>query len=335
MSNSMTNLEIEDVLSSIRRLVSDDAPRGAETVSKTDGRFVLTPALRVSDDAKAGHDAGPGSEEALPEAQAADAEVAETPASDPDDAHGSDTRDDPAPEGDIEATRAQGRPEHDRKHDPEHDTAPPGTSPPDDASQTPDAPPEASAPGAETLESRIAELEEAVGRTRQDWEPDGSEPGAGQMPKWHMYQVADARDDVKAADAGDADAAETEDTDAAETDGESTTIQPNPVFFRASVPQSEPYELAVADRDQADADPPVLASESANMDAQPALMPEVEADAERGDEDEFLDETALRAMVAEIVREELRGPTGEQITRNMRRMLRREIQRAIALRDVD
>ncbi len=57
MSNSATNVEIEDVLSSIRRLVSDDS-RGQNqtgTASEGDaaqdfGRLVLTPAQRVPDD---------------------------------------------------------------------------------------------------------------------------------------------------------------------------------------------------------------------------------------------------------------------------------------------
>jgi hypothetical protein len=55
MSDPVTNVEIEDVLSSIRRLVSDEdrsAPKAQEQsdapVSEPE-RFVLTPALRVAD----------------------------------------------------------------------------------------------------------------------------------------------------------------------------------------------------------------------------------------------------------------------------------------------
>ena len=52
MSEPMSAVEIEDVLSSIRRLVSDDlrpAPRGAAAVAEGDtgGKLILTPALRV------------------------------------------------------------------------------------------------------------------------------------------------------------------------------------------------------------------------------------------------------------------------------------------------
>ncbi|MDX5402637.1 MAG: hypothetical protein LPJ93_09590, partial [Rhodobacterales bacterium] len=66
MSDPVTNVEIEDVLSSIRRLVSEDArvrPVGwpadpaasaatpeAEGAAPEVGRLVLTPALRVSEE---------------------------------------------------------------------------------------------------------------------------------------------------------------------------------------------------------------------------------------------------------------------------------------------
>ncbi|MCG6903453.1 MAG: hypothetical protein LJE68_12310 [Rhodobacter sp.] len=53
------------------------------------------------------------------------------------------------------------------------------------------------------------------------------------------------------------------------------------------------------------------------------------------DDETTLDEEALRDMVSELVREELQGVLGERITRNVRRLVRREIQRAMAMRDLD
>ena len=53
------------------------------------------------------------------------------------------------------------------------------------------------------------------------------------------------------------------------------------------------------------------------------------------DEPALLDEGALRELVAEIVREELQGGLGERITRNVRKLVRAEIQRAFAARDLD
>ncbi len=46
-------------------------------------------------------------------------------------------------------------------------------------------------------------------------------------------------------------------------------------------------------------------------------------------------EEELRELVAQIVREELQGALGERITRNLRKMVRREITRAMAAPDVD
>lgn len=47
-----------------------------------------------------------------------------------------------------------------------------------------------------------------------------------------------------------------------------------------------------------------------------------------------LNEDMLRAMVAQIVREELQGEMGERITRNVRKLIRREINRALAIQDL-
>lgn len=48
------------------------------------------------------------------------------------------------------------------------------------------------------------------------------------------------------------------------------------------------------------------------------------------DETTLLDEDALRDMVLDIVRQELQGALGEKITRNVRKLVRREIHRALA-----
>ncbi|SDI34502.1 hypothetical protein [Aliiruegeria lutimaris] len=48
-----------------------------------------------------------------------------------------------------------------------------------------------------------------------------------------------------------------------------------------------------------------------------------------------LDEEALREMVSEMLHKELRGALGERITRNVRKLVRREIHRALASRDFD
>lgn len=51
--------------------------------------------------------------------------------------------------------------------------------------------------------------------------------------------------------------------------------------------------------------------------------------------DAVIDEDMLRDIVAEIVREELQGVLGERITRNVRKLVRREIQRALTVQEFD
>ena len=51
MSDPMTNTEVEDVLASIRRLVSDTGrPASAAVQTPPSDRLGLTPSLRVTDD---------------------------------------------------------------------------------------------------------------------------------------------------------------------------------------------------------------------------------------------------------------------------------------------
>lgn len=54
------------------------------------------------------------------------------------------------------------------------------------------------------------------------------------------------------------------------------------------------------------------------------------------DSDEgLLDEETLREIVADVVRQELQGALGQRITRNVRKMVRREIRIALAAEDLD
>ncbi|MBQ1202354.1 MAG: hypothetical protein IIX61_00830 [Loktanella sp.] len=76
------------------------------------------------------------------------------------------------------------------------------------------------------------------------------------------------------------------------------------------------------------------------------LMPELEPanalepSAESQTEDRHttplpLDEEALRALIVSVVREELSGAMGEKITQNVRKMVRREINRLLANQQLD
>ena len=48
-----------------------------------------------------------------------------------------------------------------------------------------------------------------------------------------------------------------------------------------------------------------------------------------------IDQEALRRLVLDIVREELQGRLGERITRNVRKLVRREIMRVLNAQDID
>lgn len=53
------------------------------------------------------------------------------------------------------------------------------------------------------------------------------------------------------------------------------------------------------------------------------------------EETQEIDEEMLRDLVAEIVRAELQGALGERITRNVRKLVRREIMRALSIREFE
>lgn len=53
------------------------------------------------------------------------------------------------------------------------------------------------------------------------------------------------------------------------------------------------------------------------------------------EQEKYLDEETLRELVSEMVRSELQGELGDRITRNVRKLVRREIHRALASRDFD
>lgn len=66
---------------------------------------------------------------------------------------------------------------------------------------------------------------------------------------------------------------------------------------------------------------PAMADEAVALDAHERL--------------EAVDEDELRRIVRAVLLEELTGPLGEKMTRNIRKMLRREIDRALSLREFD
>ena len=294
MSGPVTNVEVEDVLSSIRRLVSDDncpSMKTATPVTLSPDRLVLTPALRVEDDQdedeavveptiQAWSEFGAG-----PEDQ--DANLADRSENNSD-----------ATSDVYEPEQAEAVQDHDEQPQEEtHDVSEaPAAEPFVLESVVNHAEPEMDAPfeeiaeadipdheaeaaffadQSESLTSKIAALEAVIGKTDDQWEPDdtGSSDYSGtEAPSMKWEDVGSDND----ADNAEGDNAETVEVD----------VEPQQAAFSQSA-------------------------------------------------DELLDEDALRDIVSEIVREELQGALGERITRNVRKLVRREIHRALAAQELE
>lgn len=184
------------------------------------------------------------------------------------------------------------------------------------AQQLPDQEPPKAA--SMTLERTIAELEEAVLASGDDWEPDGSE------------------------------IATVEEAPFVEVDPDSEPPQDNVRMFHLPPNRkqaaAEAEESAVQADDDAPAqhDEPAVQDAAENVTSEDIIAPEPEAEepddqtalfaaaSAATDDAPILDEEALREMVTQILREELQGHLGERITRNVRKMVRAEIARALA-----
>ncbi|SEQ45964.1 hypothetical protein SAMN05428995_104339 [Loktanella sp. DSM 29012] len=269
MAEPMSNARIEDVLSSIRRLVAEDnaAEREAPRPSARIEKFVLTPALRVD--------------------------------------HEEDARDSDA-ESDapfvLEASHA--------------------VTPAEDTS------------GPASLLSTIAELEAAVSDQAEDWEDDGT--GTELDKSWSS---AGFRGDVPVEDAIELDSAD-----------RPLGVPQGPEAWPATL--SEAARLyRVQDEDEDDSAQVLFRHhrhraaadhEAVDQDYNDDL---IEAPDERDPEAEaalhmFLEggltvkNDQLQEIVRQIVREELQGTMGERITRNVRKLVRREIQRVLSSSDL-
>jgi hypothetical protein len=153
-----------------------------------------------------------------------------------------------------------------------------------------------------------AALEAALSGRADDWEPDGSEVTVLGAEDWAVEWEAE------------------------------TAAPPEFISSRAT-PASAPVAAAPDAQGQVDEGP------EAPMDWTDTLDPEAEQvrpsarftlyEEEVEAEAPFLDEDVLRELIRDILREELQGALGERITRNVRKLVRAEIARALAARDFD
>ena len=327
MSETVTNAEVEDVLSSIRRLVSEDRkpaqkPSEAPAIEE---KLVLTPSLRVSNDAPV---AAPR-KEATPEA------VQPRSASYQDAMQDMDT--------DVETDEAADLSASDRNQVAEdfkfisgreprfraQFATPAGDGKPQDTTEPPRklafSAPRAAAYSTDMLNLGSSELVDDVPPT-----PDrlsakiaysGSEDPA-------MAWEDDVEFDATGAPVSDVAQNDTEEALLDEDMGWHDAVEPHAPQERAE-PQDRvvdgPFATRVTAADATVTDTTDAPAETAQDD-----------DATLGfGPDEYLDEEMLRDLVSEIVRTELQGALGERITRNVRKLVRREIHRALTSQDLE
>lgn len=105
--------------------------------------------------------------------------------------------------------------------------------------------------------------------------------------------------------------------------------QPN-ADARSDGPQDMAQTMFSDLREQVDAEVHKAFGEAMQRASFPALQGDDPAE-----DSVLLDETMLRELVSDIVRQELQGALGERITRNVRKLVRREIHRALAAHDLN
>ncbi len=277
MSEPVTNVEIEDVLSSIRRLVTESGSKPAEKA------IVIEEAERVSGEApesvngtEAFAEKGE-SEVTTDDALTADTEPAEDTLDklvltqalrvshlDEDDEKGEDVDGEGASEasGNAQADEVQSEKQ------------------PEEISEEYIAPelPEETA-SEDSFKGRIELLETAVASQSQDWEDDGENESSDGAEPFDALQWEDHGDDASFEEATD-----DEPADERSLDGSADE-------------EAREFDFL--------------------------------------SDDTLIDEDMLREMVSDIVRQELQGALGERITRNVRKLVRREIHRALMAQELE
>jgi len=359
MSDPVTNVEIEDVLSSIRRLVSNEDRVAVEPPSKPvqePEKLVLTPSLRI-DEAK--ND---------PLQDLAEAPISDQPEGDDwnveagsnDDDHHDDLDSVDSESTDDTEMEFHDWPDENSKFDDQINDA--------DTSEAKDevfADNESASPDKSSeLMERVAEFEQLVARRKDQWEPDGQTSddysgGPVEPLPWEDYdpedegngENAEQEDSVAHTDdaADQIDQVEEPDSDVYEADASSEDTTDEYDFEEGSEessaedvsPLSEEADVEFV-HESADSRPSLRVSEpdSPETEVQDFDHQSTDSALEADDflqnpEDTILDEDALRDLVAEIVRQELQGALGERITRNVRKLVRREIHRALTSQDLD
>ena len=346
MSEPVKSVEIEDVLSSIRRLVSEDhrqpAPHPAEEPKPAPDRLVLTDALRVpvadSDDTSTAEEeplvltsAEPAEEpEAEPAADEGRAQ-SDDAATEDDAPHHEAHQDDAAhvehsDEHEHDGDQQDGHAEH-HDHDAQHHTG-------DDHHV---APVEEHHDHGQDEHHDPAQHDDHAADTSEEDQPPQAEPAAEDVP-WAdptatLYEAAGL---AETPEEGDADIRPLGEKIAAleEVIGR-TDDQWEPDGTSGDEYSGTDVETLEWEDTDPELDEEAHAPDPAPVVEEDPVISEAVADDDDLTMDAMIDEAALRDLVADIVREELQGALGERITRNVRKLVRREIHRALAVKDLE
>lgn len=295
MSEPLSSSEIEDVLSSIRRLVSEDMrPQSAAAVPARpakvavpapDSKLILTPALRVVHDDRR---ADPPMFVATPRPDYA----AQAPL-------------EPAPIESVLASVGAGVDTQDDDWEAEvGDEAPMADAVP---------------PTAEHFEFRPYPEADSEAVDDDDFEPEVDTVEAGFVDMAEEGEHDFIETDFHAETVIPAWAQVSDVEDAVEDDVYEATVEPDAEWAAAA-------EASVIAALEAEAQDAVAAGFQARFnDAQ-------DDDLDRGEA--RIDEELLRELVRDVLREELAGRIGERITRNIRKLVRAEIAMALAAQEL-
>lgn len=209
-----------------------------------------------------------------------------------------------------------------------------------------------------SLEDRIAELEAAVAESSDDWEPDGSEDLEQHRPDHIVFRPSRAVTRPPALAplrlTEPAGGIEGRDAKPAKKQSEPLVLVDKPVIEPAVEAPAEETEEALQD-EVATALTEAVSSAIADMAeealAGDAAFEQALADAVRADDASdtdaneaqagpvvtpaAIDIADIRPLISSLIREELQGDLGERITRNVRKLVRQEIQRALTVREVE
>ncbi len=408
MSEPVSNVEIEDVLSSIRRLVSEEnrptARRESDDTPRKPSRLVLTPSLLVpvpdtveppADPVAEAQDNRPETPESdadIPESAPAPQEVTETASDDTDEVDwgqtdaSTDHQDDFVEASDTDSAALLDLSEFEADSDTDTDFA-----------TESDVESDVEAEVESKVEIEVVSKADPVAESAAEpdvgsaGEPEvDSDPAPWRDPETTLYEAAETTPDLAflpselaenpeegtiatddaTPDAQHADpdtAEEVQDQPAPDDDAQpaapdhfnTATLSAKIAVLEAKIGETQDQWEPDGETDDDYAGTPVETIQWQDHtdeeideapDADPAVEPEIAvasqpqatADVQVDEaldflpEDEtILDEESLRELVADIVRQELQGALGERITRNVRKLVRREIHRALTAQELD